>query len=257
MLAARAAYDADLQGSGACHQALGDLLAAYERLLRETRRLVRRSDRAELEMTLLNQRLQDLARELEYRATHDPLTGVLNRAAIIERVNQHAQQHDLALIVLDIDHFKRINDTFGHAAGDDVIKAVARAMVETVRPMDTVARIGGEEFAVVLPNCGPAFGAVVAERLRAAVERMQVMHHGQALAVTVSGGGAFAPPWVRSSAEAWMERADEQLYRAKREGRNRMCLEPTTSSDVSAEEKGLLFAWGSPDGLMIDNTSPH
>lgn len=192
----------------------------------------------------------------------DSLTGVANRRAFSALMSQELDRvaragESALLLTVDIDHFKRINDTFGHAAGDDVIKAVARAMVETVRPMDTVARIGGEEFAVVLPNCGPAFGAVVAERLRAAVERMQVMHHGQALAVTVSGGGAFAPPWVRSSAETWMERADEQLYRAKREGRNRMCLEPTTSSDVSAEEKGLLFAWGSPDGLMIDSTSPH
>lgn len=192
----------------------------------------------------------------------DSLTGVANRRAFSVLMSQELDRvaragESALLLTVDIDHFKRINDTFGHAAGDEVLKVVARAMVETVRPMDTVARIGGEEFAVVLPNCGPAFGAVVAERIRSAVERMQVVHHGQVLAVTVSGGGAFAPPWVRSSAEGWLERSDEQLYRAKREGRNRICMEATTSSDVSAEEKGLLFAWGSPDGLMIDSTSPH
>ncbi len=192
----------------------------------------------------------------------DSLTGVANRRAFSALMSQELDRvaragESALLLTVDIDHFKRINDTHGHAAGDDVIKAVARALVAAVRPMDTVARIGGEEFAVVLPNCGPAFGEVVAERIRVAVESMQVSHHGQALAVTVSGGGAFAPPWVRSSAEAWMARADDQLYRAKHEGRNRMCLEPTTASEVSAEEKGLLFAWGSPDGLMIDSTSPH
>jgi hypothetical protein len=100
-----------------CRQALGDLLLAYERLLRETRRLVRRSDRAELEMNQLNSRLQDLAAELEHRATHDTLTGVLNRAAVIELVNQYFVHDDLSLIVLDIDHFKRINDSFGHPTG--------------------------------------------------------------------------------------------------------------------------------------------
>jgi diguanylate cyclase (GGDEF)-like protein len=192
----------------------------------------------------------------------DSLTGVANRRAFNALMSQELDRvaragESALLLTVDIDHFKQINDTYGHAAGDDVIKAVARSLVETVRPMDTVARIGGEEFAVVLSNCGPGFGAVVAERIRTAVECMRVVHHGQVLAVTVSGGGAFAPPWVRSSPDNWMARADEQLYRAKREGRNRMCLEPTLSSDVSAEEKGLLFAWGSSESLMINSTSPN
>jgi PleD family two-component response regulator len=114
LLAAKSAHSAGGQGG----QALGELIIAFERLLRETRRLVRRSDKAELEMNQLNLRLQYLAAELEHRANHDPLTGVLNRAAIIDLVNRHFAQQDLALIVLDIDHFKRINDSFGHPTGD-------------------------------------------------------------------------------------------------------------------------------------------
>jgi len=108
--------------------------------------------------------------------------------------------------------------------------------------MDTLARFGGEEFAMILPNCPPSFGLAVAERVRTKVQgRFVAIAPGQQVQVTVSIGGAFAPQWVRSSAPLWVERADQQLYRAKSEGRNRACLEQPTVSLVSAEEKGLLF----------------
>jgi diguanylate cyclase (GGDEF)-like protein len=108
--------------------------------------------------------------------------------------------------------------------------------------MDLVARTGGEEFAIVLPNCPPAFGETVAERVRRRVEHMPVVvPPGQRLQVTISIGGAFAPQWVRSSAHLWIERADQQLYRAKAQGRNLVSLEPTAVSLVSSEEKRLLF----------------
>jgi len=135
-----------------------------------------------------------------------------------------------------------VNDTFGHPAGDQVLKAVAAALQDCVRPMDTVARYGGEEFAIILPNCPPAFGHLVAERIRSKVGRRPVnVAPGVDVPVTISIGGAFAPQWVRSSAPLWIERADRQLYRAKAEGRNRVCLEPAAVCQVSAEEKGLLF----------------
>jgi diguanylate cyclase (GGDEF)-like protein len=108
--------------------------------------------------------------------------------------------------------------------------------------MDTIARFGGEEFALILPNCPPAFGQSVAERIRAKVENRPVtLPSGELVKVTVSIGGAFAPQWVRSSAALWVERADRELFRAKASGRNRACLEQPPISDVSAEEKGLLF----------------
>jgi len=142
----------------------------------------------------------------------------------------------------DIDHFKSVNDHHGHAAGDEVIKAVAQVLLDCVRPMDTVARYGGEEFAIILPNCPPVFGLTVAERIRLKVQAQPVaVAPGVEVPVTVSIGGAFAPQWVRSSATLWVERADQQLYRAKSEGRNRACLEHQPISQVSAEEKGLLF----------------
>ena len=181
-------------------------------------------------------------------SSKDALTGVANRRSfemsLSREVDRVARSGEAALLLtLDIDHFKAVNDTYGHAAGDLVIQAVAGAIKQAVRPMDTVARVGGEEFAVVLPNCATSFGQTVAERMRERVQNMRVeVTPGQMLGVTVSLGGAFAPTWVRSSALLWMERADRQLYRAKAQGRNRACLEAQVDSFVSAEEKSMLFA---------------
>lgn len=181
-------------------------------------------------------------------SSKDALTGLVNRRsfemALGREIDRVARSGESALLlVLDIDHFKAVNDTHGHAAGDVVIQAVARVIGQMVRPMDTVARVGGEEFAVILPNCPSSFGLTVSERLRAKVEALQItLPNGQTIKITISLGGAFAPQWVRSSSLLWMERADRQLYRAKAEGRNRVCLEPHTESMVSAEEKGMLFA---------------
>lgn len=181
-------------------------------------------------------------------SSKDALTGLVNRRgfemALARETDRVARAGEAALLLLlDIDHFKAVNDTHGHSAGDQVLRAVALAIVQTVRPMDLVARVGGEEFAIILPNCASHVGLAVAERVRERVSELAIeVSPGQMLGVTVSLGGAFAPQWVRSSPLLWMERADRQLYRAKAEGRNRACLEPQVDSLVSAEEKGMLFA---------------
>ncbi|NUZ07276.1 GGDEF domain-containing protein [Schlegelella sp. ID0723] len=191
--------------------------------------------------------LQDVINGLCQLSSRDPLTGLANRRhfemALASEVDRVARAGEPALVLLiDIDHFKKVNDTFGHSSGDLVLKSVARVLADCIRPMDTVARYGGEEFAMILPNCAPAFGRIVAERIRESVLLSPVaIGPGQRVSVSVSVGGAFAPQWVRSSAELWVERADQQLYRAKSEGRNRSCLEQPTVSIVSPEEKGLLF----------------
>lgn len=191
--------------------------------------------------------LQGLIDTLVQLSSRDALTGLSNRRAfelaLSREVDRVARSGEPALLlVLDIDHFKRVNDTWGHAAGDDVLRAVGAALMACVRPMDLVARIGGEEFAIVLPNCGAAFGHNVAERLRRRIEDTWVMvNRRQSVQVTVSIGGAFAPQWVRSTPQVWLERADQQLYGAKAQGRNRVFIEPTAVSEVSAEEKQLLF----------------
>jgi diguanylate cyclase (GGDEF)-like protein len=180
-------------------------------------------------------------------SSRDALTGLANRRqfelALSREIDRVARAGEPALVMMvDIDHFKRVNDTHGHPSGDLVLKAVADALQDCIRPMDTLARFGGEEFAMILPNCPPAFGQQVAERVRAHVQsRTVAIASGPAVSVTVSIGGAYAPQWVRSSAPLWIERADQQLYRAKAAGRNRACLEQPTVMMVSAEEKGLLF----------------
>jgi diguanylate cyclase (GGDEF)-like protein len=160
-----------------------------------------------------------------------------------------ARSGDVALLLMvDIDHFKRVNDTHGHVAGDEVLRQVALRLMDCIRPMDTVARFGGEEFAVVLPNCSYTYGEIVAERIRLAMAtRPCMLPNGVALELTVSVGGAYAPQWIRSEAAIWTERADRQLYRAKREGRNRVCMEETIDTVVSIEEKELLFGALPPD----------
>ena len=191
--------------------------------------------------------LQELVDALVDLSSRDALTGLANRRAfalaLAREVDRVARSGEPALLLmLDIDHFKRVNDNWGHAAGDQVLKAVATALLDSVRPMDLVARVGGEEFAIILPSCATSFGETVAERVRRRIERMPVaIGPSEQITVTVSIGGAFAPQWVRSTPALWQERADQQLYRAKAQGRNVVRLEPTAVSVVSNEEKRLLF----------------
>ena len=180
-------------------------------------------------------------------SSRDPLTGLANRRqfelTLASEVDRVARAGEPAMVLMiDIDHFKKVNDAHGHPAGDVVLKAVAHALHDCIRPMDTVARFGGEEFAMILPNCAPAFAQAVAERIRMRVQGTRIaLAAGIEVRATVSIGGAFAPQWVRSSSLLWVERADQQLYRAKQTGRNRVCLEQTAVSIVSPEEKGMLF----------------
>ena len=192
--------------------------------------------------------LQAVIDGLNELSLKDPMTGLANRrqltSALEAEIDRVARSGEAALLLmLDIDHFKSVNDTHGHLAGDQVLQAVAKSLASCIRPMDTLARYGGEEFAVVLPSCQPAFGEVVAERIRRTIEATPVRISPAAeLRVTVSIGGAFALQWIRSTTELWIDRADQQLYIAKTSGRNRMSLEKQPVSTVSAEEKNLLFA---------------
>lgn len=191
------------------------------------------------------QRLIDGLCELSLK---DPLTGLANRrqlfTAIDRELDRVARSGETALLLmLDIDHFKQINDCHGHSAGDQVLQAVARVLIDCVRPMDSLVRFGGEEFAIILPACHAVFGKSIAERIRSAVEAVQVpISPTERLQVTVSVGGAFALQWIRSTGQLWLERADQQLYRSKSHGRNCVHIEEQPDSTVSAEEKSLLFS---------------
>lgn len=177
----------------------------------------------------------------------DPLTGLSNRRHFNHLLNREIESvarsgESVLLLIMDIDHFKKVNDTHGHHAGDLVLQAVSKCLQACVRPMDTVSRFGGEEFAAILPNCPSSFGPVVAERIREAVAALAItVSPSETIQVTISIGGAYAPEWVRSTQELWTERADEQLYRAKSAGRNRVFIEEQRGVAVSADEKGMLF----------------
>jgi diguanylate cyclase (GGDEF)-like protein len=178
----------------------------------------------------------------------DPLTGLANRRhfrnVLAREIDAVARSGDSALLLMmDIDHFKKVNDNYGHLAGDRVLQAVANCLATCVRPMDLVARYGGEEFTAILPNCPASFGKIVAERIREAVGNLSIsVSPLVSIQVTLSIGGAYAPEWVRSTTALWTDRADIQLYRAKTEGRNRACIEQQREIAVSAEEKNMLFS---------------
>ncbi len=165
--------------------------------------------------------------ELEELATRDPLTGISNRRhfehlAGLELDHARRMGRSFALLALDIDHFKRINDTWGHAAGDEALRVFTNACRLALREYDILGRIGGEEFAVALPNTGPDGARVIAERLRAAVEELVVRPaKGNVFNLTVSIGTAQ----MREDdlvVATLLERADQALYRAKNAGRNRV-----------------------------------
>ena len=194
------------------------------------------------------QYLQALIDGLCELSLKDPLTGLANRrylyATLDREIDRVTRAGDSALLLmLDIDHFKQINDAHGHLAGDLVLQSVARTLSACVRPMDTIARYGGEEFAIVLPSCQANFARVVGERVRRAIESTPIrISPIEQVHITVSIGGAFALQWIRSTKQLWVERADQQLYVAKQAGRNRMSIEDQPDSTVSAEEKNMLFA---------------
>jgi diguanylate cyclase (GGDEF)-like protein len=167
--------------------------------------------------------------EVERRAKTDALTGLWNRRHFTAELTRWQDQADryakpVSLVMVDVDHFKRVNDTHGHAAGDDVLRHVASLLRDGARTVDTVARLGGEEFAVLLPNTEAPGAAEVAERLRALVASRPVrVANGTLLTVTASFGvAAYPAPTVQR--DAFVAAADAALYAAKRDGRNRVVV---------------------------------
>lgn len=170
-----------------------------------------------------------LYEKMSYQASRDGLTGVFNHRAFQEKLEQlinetqspNATFREFALILIDIDHFKQVNDTYGHPFGDQVLKKVAGVIQRVVRQYDIVARYGGEEFAVLLPGCDAKASLHVAEEIRSGVEELRLHKGIDVLKVSVSGGVASFPSDARTRGDL-IARADVALYHAKREGRNQI-----------------------------------
>ena len=172
--------------------------------------------------TVLQQELMAQAHRLEGLLFEDPLTGLANRRFILTQLAgmvSAARRHGrpLTAAIVDIDHFKRINDRFGHHAGDRVLATVTAALRRRLRAEDQLGRLGGEEFLALLPDTDAAAATVAVEKLRAAVADTATEHEGLQLAVTVSIGWAA---WDGDSAEELLRRADDALYGAKERGRD-------------------------------------
>lgn len=168
-----------------------------------------------------------LYRAATQSALRDPLTGTGNRIAMdqtLEREIHMARRHQqpLSLLMLDIDHFKRVNDSHGHAAGDQVLKAVATSIKNQLRNVDMVFRFGGEEFLILLSNTSREAAAMVGERLRYSSQVADYRVEGKQIELTVSLGCSTLLP--AESADSLLRRADSALYVAKREGRNRLAM---------------------------------
>lgn len=174
----------------------------------------------------LNAKLLQTQCALEKQALTDVLTGAMNRRAILRRLGEEIARADrqgtvLSVGLLDVDHFKDVNDTHGHAAGDAVLQAVVERSIRGMRPYDAFGRFGGEEFLLVLPGAGPSEVQQILERVRQCVCGSPIEYAGQTVEVTVSVGGATR---CGESVDALIRVADGALYQAKGRGRNQVVM---------------------------------
>ncbi|MGY4876979.1 diguanylate cyclase [Vreelandella aquamarina] len=182
----------------------------------------------ELLVSLCRSRIKRL-RDLEQAMTRDGLTGLIKHASIKEALQaewEYVRRHPrcFSVVMLDIDHFKTVNDTYGHAVGDLVIASVGTLLRQHFRNTDKLGRYGGEEFALVLHDCSAESAARQVNKLREAFSAIQFMGSGQRFSCTLSAGVIDNQQFPNDSPEALIEQADQMLYKAKRNGRNRVCL---------------------------------
>ena len=185
-------------------------------------------------------RIRHLLTILEQRAHLDSLTGLANRGVFDDRLPREwaacrRRRTALSVMIADLDHFKAVNDSHGHAAGDTVLRQSAATLARVIRTSDFVARYGGEEFVVVAPDCEISAAVRLAERFRTAIEQLRIDEHGDTIPVTTSVGVASFADLTRIGPADLLRRADEALYRAKEAGRNATWFwEQTQSSPAPA-----------------------
>jgi diguanylate cyclase (GGDEF)-like protein len=211
------------------NQELGKLNVSYEQLILELKRSKEQAESLAIELKSANEKLRELA-------TKDGLTELYNhrffQQAIEKEIGRaYRYKKPLSLLLLDIDHFKRVNDQYGHPAGDKVLKVISAIMLKVVRESDMVARYGGEEFAVMLPETDLSGGAILAERLRKAVEKVEIPADGEIIKTTISiGVTTYNLASKHADKAQFIRAADKGLYLSKESGRNKISIVNMSSS---------------------------
>ena len=190
--------------------------------------------------------LQSLIDELCDLSMHDGLTGLVNatifHAALASELDRSCRTgRTCALMMLDLDHFKEVNDTYGHYVGDTVLQAVGIYLKKSIRGMDTAARVGGEEFALILPECGREDAVRAAARIHRGLNPISIAAGDDILRVTASAGLAWNDPGTKCTLHTLLASADAELYRAKNAGRRRLSYAPFASTRVTAAEHASLI----------------
>lgn len=213
---------AELPPASPGRDAFAHLLLGYEKLLRETKRLLNIAERREAELHRDKSRLGQLTQTLTFQAEHDPLTGAFNKGKISALLHQALTEREFGLLLLDIDHFKQVNDRHGHPAGDAVLRQLVARVREVLGDRDRLGRFGGEEFAVLADSASLLQCRKLAENLRRAVADAAFPVGALLLPVTISVGATLCR---RGEAfDAVYARADGALYGAKHGGRNRVVV---------------------------------
>ena len=192
--------------------------------------------RTGLRILELEDRLVEAREEMRFKASHDALTSLWNRGMILELLGRelarsHREHASTSILLCDLDHFKNVNDTFGHLAGDEVLRETGRRLLSSVRSYDFVGRYGGEEFLVVLNNCDPAFGFARAEEIRKTIAQHQVQTSVGPVSVTMSLGVLLSQEWGFRPVEQLLLETDTALYAAKAAGRN--CVKVASPNGAS------------------------
>jgi two-component system, cell cycle response regulator len=175
----------------------------------------------------LHEELVTARESMRHAATHDFLTGIMNRRAVLESLHRELERarrdkKPASIVMVDIDHFKDVNNTLGHLFGDEALREVAKRLVAKVRVYDSVGRYGGEEFLLVLPDCELKGALARADELRACISDKPVTSDGLSKTITISMGVAVSTDHKAGDTEALLQHADQGLYLAKNHGRNRV-----------------------------------